>query len=84
MNPKILLEYIANCNSTKDHHEYLKSFVEAEMKMYGVIYPPYIFSTDCDGALENACLLIWTAVPGQPISKIVYANCVVLVLIDIV
>jgi len=61
MNPKILLEYIANRNSTKDHHEYLKSFVEAEIKMYGVIYPPYVFSTDCDGALENVCLLTWPA-----------------------
>ena len=83
-NPKILFERISNRNTTNDHVQYLKAFVKAEHEIYGHTYPPYIFSTDCDGALENACLLTWPAQPDKPINKITYANCVLIVLIDIV
>ena len=83
-NPKILFEQISNRNTTNDHAEYLKAFVKAEHDIYGHTFAPYIFSTDCDGALENACLLTWPANPNKPITKIAYANCVLIVLIDIV
>ena len=50
-NPKILFEQISNRNTTNDHAEYLKAFVKAEHDIYGHTFAPYIFSTDCDGAL---------------------------------
>ena len=84
INLKILFEQVSNRNSTQDHHGYLNAIVTAQRERYGFNYHPYILSTDCDGALENAGLLTWPAVPGKPITKIVYANCVLLILIDTV
>ena len=83
LNPKILAHFISNRTKTKDHTAFLTKFVDAEKKMFGTTFPPLLFSTDCAGELENACLRVWTPPDGKPVSKILYANATLLVLIQI-